>query len=185
MGQLSTFTFVTVNGLFEGPNHDLGWHVHGAEENAFAAEGLKSESTLLFGRVTYQMMASYWPTPMAAKNDPVAAAGMNASRKVVFSRTLEKAEWSNTTLVSKDIIEAVRAMKSQSHANLTLLGSGSILSQFADAGLVDSYQIMVDPVALGHGTPIFKDLKQRLKLRLASTRSFKSGTVLLTYQPAG
>lgn len=183
MRKIAAFNFVTLNGYFEGPNRDISWHKHGAEENAYAVEGLKSGGILLFGRVTYEMMESYWPTPMAMKDNPVVAAGMNKAEKIVFSRTLSKAGWNNTRLVKDNIVEEIRKLKQSPGKDMVILGSGSILTQFADEGLIDQYQFMIDPVALGDGTPIFKNIRQKLELRLISTRTFKSGTVLLTYQP--
>jgi dihydrofolate reductase len=184
MGRLGAFTFVTLNGYFAGPNGDISWHRHGAEENAYAAEALKSGNTLLFGRVTYEMMASYWPTAVATENDPTVAEGMNRADKIVFSRTLKNAAWSNTRLVKGDIGEEIRKLKQVPGRNMTLLGSGSVLTQLAELGLIDEYQVMVDPVALGAGTPVFKGIKQTLNLKLTATKAFKSGVVLLSYQPA-
>jgi dihydrofolate reductase len=184
MRKLIVFNFVTLDSYFEGPKKgDISWHRHGAEENAYAAEGLKSGSTLLFGRVTYEMMASYWPTPAAIKNDPIVAAGMNKADKIVFSRTLKKAEWNNTRLVKDNIVEEVRKMKRMPGKDMTVLGSGSIVTQLAEQGLIDEYQIMVDPVVIGDGTPIFKGIKHKLDLKLTRTRTFQSGVVLLCYQP--
>jgi len=183
MRKVSVFNFITLDGYFKGPKGDISWHRHGAEENEYAADGLSSESTLLFGRVTYQMMASYWPTPIAIKNDPIVAEGMNNAEKIVFSRTLKKAEWNNTRLVKDNIAEEIRKMKQMPGKDMTILGSGSIVTQFAEQGLIDEYQIMVDPVVIGDGTPIFKDIKHKLNLKLTMTRTFKSGVVLLCYQP--
>lgn len=183
MGKLIAFNFVTLNGFYKGPNEDISWHRHGAEENEYAGEGLKSDSILLFGRVTYQMMASYWPTEEAAKNDPGIARGMNDAEKIVFSRTLEKADWNNTRLVTNNMTDEVRKLKQNSDRNLTILGSGNIITQLADQGLIDEYQIMLDPVALGNGIPIFKGISHKLDLNLIQTKTFKSGVVLLCYQP--
>ena len=180
---LSSFNFVTLNGFFEGPNHDLSWHKHGSEEGDFALEGLRSESILLYGRVTYQMMASFWPTPMAAEMSPEMAAGMNKAEKIVFSRTLKKAEWNNTRIISENIFDEVRKMKQTPGKDMTILGSGSIVRQFAEEGLIDVIQVMVDPVALGNGTPLFRHMRKQLDLRLTDTRTFKSGVVLLSYKP--
>ena len=185
MRKLSVFNFVTLNGFFQGARGDISWHAHGAEENAYAAEALKSRSTLLFGRITYEMMASYWPTPIATKNDPVVAEGMNSADKIVFSRTLKKVEWEHTTLVKDNMVEAVRKMKQEAGSGMTILGSGSIVTQCADAGLIDEYQIMVDPVVLGEGTSIFHGITHKLDLKLTTTRTFGSGVVLLCYQPTG
>ncbi|HUI44464.1 MAG TPA: dihydrofolate reductase family protein [Nitrospirota bacterium] len=183
MRRVIVFNFVTLNGYFEGPKRDISWHEHDAETSEYAVEGLNAGNTLLFGRVTYELMASYWPTPNAINNNPIVAEGMNNAEKIVFSRTLEKAEWKNTRLVKDNIEEEIKKMKQQSGKNMTLLGSGSIVTQFAQQGLIDEYQIMVDPVALGDGTPIFKGIKHRLDLKLTTTRTFRNGSVLLCYQP--
>jgi dihydrofolate reductase len=184
MRKLAIFNFITLDGYYKGPKEDISWHRHGAEENAYAAESLNAGNTLLFGRKTYEMMASYWPTPMAIKNDPIVAEGMNKADKIVFSRTLIKAEWNNTRLVKDDMAEEIQKMKRQTGKDMTVLGSGSIVTQLAQAGLVDEYQFMVDPVVLGDGTPIFRGLGHKLDLKLAATRTFKSGVVLLRYQVA-
>jgi dihydrofolate reductase len=184
MGKLSVFNFMTLNGYFKGPNDDISWHQHGnPEEGEFAAEGAQSGSIILFGRKTYEMMASFWPTPEAAKSMPEVADGMNKSEKIVFSRTLKKANWNNTRIVSDNIVEEIKKLKTSSKKDMTILGSGSILTQLAEAGLVDTYMLMVDPLALGEGTPIFKGIGQKIELKLIETKSFKSGTVLLTYHP--
>src|SRR4051812_13140939 len=96
MGRLISFNFTTLNGYFKGPNDDISWNKHEqGEENEYAKEGANSNSTLIFGRVTFQMMAAYWPSADALKNNPVVAKGMNESEKIVFSRTLKKADWNN------------------------------------------------------------------------------------------
>jgi dihydrofolate reductase len=183
MRKVTVFNFVTLNGYFEGRKRDISWHKHGAEENEYAVEMLKSGNVLLLGRVTYELMASYWPTRHAIKNDPLVAEGMNNADKIVFSRTLKKVEWSNTRLMKDNVEEEIKKMKQMSGKNMTLLGSGSILTQFAEQGLIDEYQIMVDPVVLGDGTSIFKGIKHRLNLKLTTTRTFRNGNVLLCYQP--
>ncbi len=182
MAKLGVFNFVTLNGYFQGPNGDISWHRHGQEESEYAEQGAKSESILLFGRVTYQMMASYWPTPQAKKDIPGVAEGMNRSEKIVFSRTLKKVEWENTKLLRDNLVEEAKKLK-RGKKDVTILGSGSIVTQLAEAGLIDTYQIMVDPVALGAGTPIFSGMKKKLDLKLTSSRVFKSGVVLLIYEP--
>ncbi len=184
MRKLASFTFITLNGFFQGAPGDISWHVHGAEENQYAADALKGEGVLVFGRVTYQMMASYWPTPLAKQNDPKVAEGMNRAQKIVFSNTMKKADWANTKLISGDIVEETRKLKKMSGPGMVILGSGSVVAQLADAGQIDEYQIMVDPVALGHGSPLFTNIKKKLDLELTGTKAFKSGVVLLTYRAA-
>jgi dihydrofolate reductase len=185
MGRLIAFNFTTLNGFFKGPQDDISWNKHEQnEENEYAREGANSGSTLIFGRVTYEMMAGYWPSPDALKNNPVVAKGMNDSEKIVFSRTLKKADWNNTRVVKNNIAEEIKKLKQVPGKNMTILGSGSIISQLAEQGLIDEYQIMLNPVALGDGTPLFKGIQHLLHLKLTSSRVFKSGVVLLCYQPA-
>lgn len=182
MGKLSSFQFITLNGFFKGPDNDVSWHRHGGEESEYANEGLQSNSTLLFGRITYEMMAGWWPTPEALKNMPEVAEGMNKADKIVFSKTLKKAEWNNTRIIKNNMEAEIKKLK-QDGKDMTILGSGSILTQLAEAGLIDTYQIMLDPVALGSGTPLLQGLKHKLDLQLVQTRTFKSGVILLTYEP--
>lgn len=183
MRKLVIFNFLTLNGYFEGPGGDLSWHRHGEEESKFASESMGHGAVLLFGRVTYGHMAGYWPTPMAMQQAPVVAEGMNKAEKIVFSRTMAKAEWENTRIIKANMTEEVKKLKTTPGKDLCLLGSGSILTQLAEAGLIDEYQFMVDPVALGSGTSAFSGLGKKLDLKLKSTRAFKSGVVLLSYQP--
>jgi dihydrofolate reductase len=187
MRRLVVFNSVTVDGYFSGPGGDISW-AHKAPEdaewNAFVAENAGSGGLLLFGRITYELMASYWPTPEARKSFPEVAEGMNSLPKVVFSRTLDKASWNNTRLVKGNLAEEVRAMKKESGEDMTILGSGSIVSQLAQAGLIDEYQLIVNPVVLGKGRTMFDGIKARLALKLTRTRTFANGNILLSYVPA-
>ena len=136
----------------------------------------------MFGRITYELMASYWPTPQAAKNDPVVAERMNNLPKVVFSRTLDQASWSNTKLVKRGMAAEIRKMKKEPGEDMAILGSGSIVSQLAQEGLIDEYQIVVNPVALGKGRTLFDGLSEKLTLKLTKTLTFKNGKVFLCYE---
>ncbi|HEX6223438.1 MAG TPA: dihydrofolate reductase family protein [Chryseolinea sp.] len=182
MAKLSVFNFMTLNGYFKGINDDTSWHQHGNEEEGeFAAEGAQSESIILFGRKTYDMMAGFWPTPEALKIMPAVADGMNRSEKIVFSRTLKEAHWQNTKIINSGMVEEVKRLKASAKKDMVILGSGSVLTQLAEAGLMDSYQFLLDPIALGTGTTLFNGLNCTLNLRLTSSRTFKSGAVLLSY----
>ncbi|MBA4387024.1 MAG: dihydrofolate reductase [Verrucomicrobia bacterium] len=183
MRKIRVFNFLSLDGYFKGPKRDISWHGHDAEQHEYAVEMLKAGDTLLFGRITYELMASYWPTPDAIKNDPIVAEGMNNADKIVFSRSLKKADWNNTKLIRNNIVDEIKKMKQLPGKDMTLLGSGNILTQFAQQGLIDEYQFMIDPVVLGDGTPIFKAIKNRLNLKLTTTRQFKNGSVLLCYKP--
>ena len=129
------------------------------------------------------LMVNYWPTPNAIKNDPIVAEGMNSMPKVVFSRTLDQALWSNTRLVKGNIVSEVRKMKDEPGPGMAILGSGSIVAQLALEHLIDEYQMMVDPVALGKGRTMFEGIQEKLTLRLTKTRTFKNGKVYLCYEP--
>ena len=134
--------------------------------------------------LTYQIMASYWPTPAAMKSLPDVAEGMNRLPKVVFSRTLDKVTWSNTKLLKGNLAEEVRAMKKEAGEDMVILGSGSIVSQLAREGVIDEYQVVVNPVVLGRGRTMFEGLEAKLDLKLARTRTFANGNVLLCYEAA-
>jgi dihydrofolate reductase len=183
MRKLFVFNLVTLDGYFEGPNRDISWHNVDAEFNEYAVAMLNSADTLLFGRVTYDLMAGYWPTADAIKNDPIVAEKMNSLPKIVFSRTLEKTAWHNTRLVKGNVEEEIKKMKTQPGKDMALLGSGTIVTECAQSGLIDEYRIMVNPVVLGNGKPLFKGIRDRLNLELLTSRTFKSGNVLLCYQP--
>jgi len=184
MGKLLVYNFVSANGCFKGPNEDISWAHQSAsqQESDFAAENAQGGATLLFGRKTYEMMVSYWPTPDARKNNPGVADGMNKAEKIVFSRTLKKVDWNNTRIISNNMEEEVKKLK-QSGNDITILGSGSIVNQLAEAGLIDEFQVMFHPVAIGTGTQFLKDIKKKIALELTRTRAFKNGIVLLCYQP--
>ena len=185
MQRLISFTQVTLDGYFTGRNGDLGWAYEGqqdAEWNGFVAGNASGGGQLLFGRITYELMASYWPTPAALERDPAVAEGMSKLPKVVFSRTLNKVSWDNTRLVKGDLATEVRRMKQEPGEGMVILGRGSIVSQLTQAGLIDEYQIVVKPVALGEGRTMFDGLKQKLALKLTKTRAFTNGNVLLCYE---
>lgn len=185
MGRLLVFNSVSLDGFFTGVNGDLSWaHRSDPEIEAFTTENARGGGILLFGRKTYELMESYWPTPIARQTLPVVADRMNNGQKVVFSRTLEKASWSNTKLVKGDIAAEVRKMKKESGPDMVLMGSGTIVSHFAQEGLVDEYHFMLIPVVLGKGRTLFEGVSNRLSLKLTRTRAFGNGTVLLCYQPA-
>jgi dihydrofolate reductase len=184
MRNLLVFNSVTVDGYFTDQNGDMSWaHKQDDPEwNAFTAENAKSGGELLFGRVTYDLMASFWPTPAAAQMLPEVAENINKARKVVFSRSMEKASWNNTRVVKGDLVEEVRKLKEEPGDGLVLMGSGTIISQIAPAGLIDEYQMVVNPLVLGKGRTMFEGIKDKLNLKLASTRAFQNGNVLLSYK---
>jgi len=185
MRKLAVFNNVTLDGYFVTMNGDMSWaHKQDPEWNAFVQGNASGGGELLFGRITYEMMASYWPTPHAIENFPVVAEGMNNLPKVVFSRTMDKASWSNTKLVKGDIAAEIRKMKKEPGNDMVILGSGTIVSQLAQDGLIDEYQVVVNPIVLGKGRTMFDGVKDKLTLKLTKTRPFANGSVVLCYEPA-
>jgi dihydrofolate reductase len=184
MRKLTVFNLVTLDGYFAGQGGDISWHNVDEEFQELANAASNSGNTLLFGRVTYELMASYWPTPEAIKNDPIVAQGMNSATKIVFSRTLNKVDWNNTRLVKNDMLSEIRKLKQESGKDLAVLGSGSIVSQLAQERLIDEYQILLNPVVIGKGKTMFEGVKDRFSLKLTKTRVFGNGNVLLSYELA-
>lgn len=186
MGKLGVFNHVSLDGYFTDANGDMSWaHQQKADSewDAFVAENAGSGGMLLFGRITYELMKSYWPTPMAQKSDAALAERMNGMPKVVFSRTLDQASWSNTVLIRDGLAAEVRRLKRDTDDDLTLLGSGTIITQLADEGLIDSFHLIVNPLALGGGRTMFDGMRNPLKLRRIQNRTFTNGNVLLGYEP--
>ncbi len=183
MRKLIFFMLTTLDGFFEGPNREIDWHNVDEEFNEFAINQLNEMDTLLFGRVTYQLMASYWPTEAAIRDDPVVADKMNNLPKIVFSRTLSSVEWQNTRLVKENVAEEILKLKQQPGKDMAIFGSSDLAVTLMKHGLIDEYRIMVNPVVLGSGKPLFKGLNDRLQLNLVKTRTFRSGNVLLYYKP--
>lgn len=185
MRKLLVFNSVTVDGYFTDAKNDMSWaHKNDPEWTEFVADNSKSGGELLFGRVTYQMMESFWPTPAAAKAFPEVAEQMNKLPKVVFSRTLDNASWENTRLMKGNLVEEVKKLKQESGEQLVIMGSGSIVSQLAGENLIDEYQVVVNPIVLGAGRTMFDGLKEKLNLKLTNSRTFGNGNVLLCYEPA-
>ena len=185
MRKIIVFNHVTLDGYFVDTNGDMSWaHKSDPEWNAFVEDNAKGDATLLFGRITYELMSGFWPTPHAIESMPTVAEGMNRMPKVVFSRTLDHVSWSNTTLVKGDMLTEVRRMKEESGEVMLIMGSGTIVSQLAREGLIDEYEVVVTPVVLGKGRTMFERLDEKLNLTLTKTRAFGNGNVFLCYEPA-
>jgi dihydrofolate reductase len=184
MRRLIVFNSISLDGYFVDTKGDMSWaHNPDPEFDAFVENNAKGGGVLLFGRVTYELMASYWPTPFAMQSYPLVAERMNSLPKIVFSRTMDKATWSNTKLLKGDITAEVRRMKQEPGVDMVVLGSGSIVSLLAREGLVDEFQIVVIPVVLGSGRTMFNGIKEKLSLKLTKSRTFGNGNVFLCYEP--
>ena len=187
MQRLIVFNMISLDGYFVDRHGSMNWAhpvSHDEEWDAFGATNASGGGVLIFGRLTYELMQSYWPTPAALQNDPVTAAQMNTLPKIVFSKTLDQATWNNTRLVKGDLVAEIRKLKEEGQNGLAIMGSGSLVAQLTQARLIDEYQIVVIPVVLGQGRTLFEGLTGSLALKLTQTRVFGNGNVLLCYEPA-
>jgi dihydrofolate reductase len=187
MPKLTVFNHVTLDGYFVSADGDMSWaHANKQDDewNAFVAENASGGGALVFGRVTYQLMESFWPTPMAAQAMPEVAERMNALPKIVFSRTLDDVSWNNTRLIKGDLVDEARKLKEGLGEDMTIMGSGTIVAQLAQAGLIDEYHIVVNPVVLGAGRTLFDGVTDKLNLKLTKSRTFGNGCVYVSYEAA-
>jgi len=183
MRKLISFMVITADGFTEGPEGEFDWPNVDEGFNEFAVSQIHDLGALLFGRVTYEGMASYWPTPQALEDDPVVTDLMNRVPKYVFSHTLSSADWANTTLVSGEAGPAVAKLKQEDGYDLAVVGSAKFTASLIEQGLVDELRVMVNPVLLGGGVSLYSAITQRVPLTLLRTTVFPSGNVLLVYRP--
>lgn len=184
MRKVSVFNNVSLDGYYTSENNDYGWAREGASDPEvieFTKGNAKGANALVFGRVTYDLMVAWWPTPEAAKAMPEITTGMNAAPKYVFSRTLREVTWSNTTLLKDDPAREIARIKATPGPDMTVLGSGTIVAQLAAAGLIDEVQLMVVPVVLGSGKSQFAGVGGKPWWTLSRSKTFTNGRVFLTY----
>jgi dihydrofolate reductase len=174
---------LSLDGFYEGPRGELDWHLVDEEFYANVYEMFENMDGEIMGRKTYETMAAYWPTETALREDPVTAKWMNSMRKYVVSRTLKTVSWENSSLLLGDAEEAITRLKAQPGKDLGIGGS-DLIASLRNPKLVDEYRFLIVPVVLGAGKPIFQGIRQRLNLKLISTKTFKSGMTGLYYRPA-
>jgi len=183
MRKIVLFNLMTLDGYFEGGNADISWHNVDQEFNDFAIAQLRTADMLLFGRKTYELMAAYWPTEEGIKDNAVIAELMNQIDKIVFSKCLEKAEWDHTRLISENLFDEVKKLKSLPGKDVFIFGSADLSSTLIQHHLIDEFRIMINPLILGNGTPMFKNVTAKIDLQLLKTKVFGNGNVLLNYIP--
>lgn|SRR5690606_24593561 len=179
MRRLVAWNLMTLDGYFEGKTPwALGFHetVWGDELHEFSLEQGREIGTVLFGRRTYEGMASYWTKATGEIADM-----MNSIDKAVVSRTLHEATWNNTRLLKGNAVEAVRALKAEDGKDVFVFGSADLLDSLLEAGLVDEYRICLAPVVLGAGNPLFRPHEKAVRMRLEKARPLETGGVVLTY----
>ena len=182
MRKLIMWNLITLDGFFEGTSSWSLEFLHTAwspELMQHSLDQLASADALLFGRITYAGMSQYWQ-----KATDETAAYMNSLPKLVFSRTLERADWNNTRLVKENAVEEVRELKSKGSGNIFVFGSANLSATLIEAGLFDEYRLAVVPIILGAGRTLFGRDLARLRMNLLEARPLSSGCVILRYQPA-
>jgi dihydrofolate reductase len=184
MGQVIVTMWMTLDGFIAGPNNEMDWVVPlGEHQNALVS----TADTLVLGRVTYQSFAGAWPHVPDQADAPEELKGyarkLNSMRKIVFSKTLAVAEWQNSTLKREIRADEIEQLKRETGTNIIIYGSASIVQELTNLGLIDEYHVLLHPVVLGSGKPLFQNIKERTALRLVTAKTDPSGVVLLTYQP--
>jgi len=178
---------ISLDGFSEGLNGELDWFIIDEEGWKSVNELLNSADTLLLGRVTYQNFVNFWPAaainPASTKDEIEFSHFADKAKKIVISKTLEKVEWKNSILIKDNIKEEILKLKQQPGKDMVIFGGAGIVSTFTKLGLIDEYRIYVNPIVLGKGKPLFKDLKDKHKLKMINTKAFNSGLVQLIYQP--
>jgi dihydrofolate reductase len=180
MARLIMWNLMTLDGFVEGPNRDISFHsdVWGEELEKLSIEQGKSAGGLMFGRVTYELMAGHWPNEKGEVAD-----FMNALPKYVFSRTLKTSDWNNTQMFGADVPGTVARLKRDNARDIFLFGSADLAAGLISHGLIDEFRIAVNPIILGGGSPLFKQ-GQLTKLKLLDSRTLSTGVVILRYEPA-
>jgi len=186
MRNVISLMHVSLDGFTAGPNGELEWAIVDEEGYEDVADLLTTVDTALYGRVTYQMMESYWPTvpanPSSTEDELHHAYWVENVHKIVFSRTLESVAWNNTRLVKEHIAAEVARLKHLPGEDMMIFGSPSIVHTLTQHGVIDEYRLFVNPVVLGDGIPLFKDIEGRIALELLRARTFRSGVVGLHYR---
>ncbi|MBE3558931.1 MAG: dihydrofolate reductase [Ktedonobacteraceae bacterium] len=189
MRKIITTTWVTLDGYIAGPAGEMDWVGETFDEamGLYEGEVVDGADTLLLGRVTYQSFAGSWPyvpdKPDVSESEKAYARKLNAMRKIVFSRTLESVEWNNSTLRKEVVPEEIKQLKQEPGRDILIYGSASIIQTLTNYGLIDEYQVLVHPLILGGGKPLFHHIQQPVKLKLVDTKRHPSGVVVLFYQP--
>ena len=181
MRKIIAVEFLTLDGFVAGPGTNMDWVTVTDEIKEALGEGQKTVDTFLLGRITYQGLLTYWPDKMK-EEEPFLADHINLKLKLVFSKTLEQAPWgtyNNTRVVKDQILEEVQRQKQQTGGDMMIIGSPSLVHSFEQVGFIDEYVLLIHPIFVSNGIPLFK---QKANLKLLETKTFRNGVVRLAYQ---
>ena len=189
MRRLVLFMHTSLDGFVGGPNGEMDWIAVNDEMFEYAGQRTREADTALYGRVTYQMMESYWPTagdqPTASKHDIEHSKWYNSVAKVVVSRTMSGAKPTNTRIVGEGVTAEIIKLKQAAGKDIVMFGSPTVAHALMAERLIDDYWLFINPVLLGEGIPLFKDIKARAALRLVASHVLSSGVVCLHYERKG
>jgi dihydrofolate reductase len=186
MAKLIVSMMTSLDGFIEGPNRELDWTLEGPEFEEYCDDMMERTDTMVFGRVSYEMMVRYWPAAELEPRSPWElglARKMNSLPKIVLSRTLEGATWNNTRVVRERVADEVSAVKASATKNVMVFGGAGVIASLRQLGLIDEYRLIVHPIVLGKGTPLFTDVSESFSLRHTKTTRFAMGVDVLYYEP--
>lgn len=185
MRSLIFFMHTSLDGFVAGLNGEMDWISVDDEIFDFVATMTDKADAALYGRVTYEMMQNYWPTageqPNASKHDKEHSAWYNKVSKIVLSNTISEKGLVNTTVISDQLADNINKIKKQEGENILIFGSPTASESLLNLGLIDEFWLFVNPVLLGHGIPLFKDVTVTTKLKLVETKTFSCGVIALHY----
>ncbi|MDB5275782.1 MAG: dihydrofolate reductase [Ferruginibacter sp.] len=186
MRNLIFFMHTSLDSFVAGPNGEMNWIKVDEEIFDFVATMTDKADAALYGRVTYDMMQSYWPTageqPNASKHDKEHAAWYNKVPKIVLSRTLGEKGLDNTTVISDQLADNVNTIKKQDGKNIIIFGSPGASQSLLKEGLIDEFWLFVNPIILGKGMPLFKDITEATQLKFVASKTFACGVIALHYE---
>jgi dihydrofolate reductase len=185
MRKLVLFMHVSLDGFAADANSGLGWISYDSELQQYADAIVATVGSPIYGRITYELMAGYWPTmlddPDASEHDKAHARWVDKATKIVFSKTIKKAEWNNTIVINDNIAEEINKLKQLPGKDLVIFGSPGLAHSFMELDLIDEYQLTLNPVLLGSGIPAYQNIKNKTNLKLVKATSLKSGVIGLHY----
>ncbi|HXR85281.1 MAG TPA: dihydrofolate reductase family protein [Hanamia sp.] len=185
MRKIISFMHMSLDGFVAGPNGEMDWIKVDEEIFDHVGKRIGETDTALYGRVTYQMMQNYWPTagnePDAGRHDIEHSKWYNKAHKLVLSKTMKGADLPNTTIISDNLSDRMNEIKQQEGKEILLFGSPTATHSLIQQNLIDGYWLFINPIILGQGIPLFAGIKEKIKLKLLSTRQFTSGVTGLNY----
>jgi dihydrofolate reductase len=185
MRKIISFMHISLDGFVAGPNGEMDWIKVDEEIFDYVGKRISEGDAALYGRVTYEMMENYWPTagdePNASRHDIEHSRWYKKVHKIVLSKTMKEAGLTNTTIISDNLSDKINEIKQQAGEEILLFGSATATHSLIQLNLIDGYWLFVNPIILGQGIPLFVDIKDKIKLKLLTTRQFTSGVTALNY----